>query len=72
MSKIYVISNQKGGVGKTIFTLNLGASLAKMGKKVCLKDCDPQTGEYDDGVRLSTTGRTADEYAGDNKRDYRR
>ena len=38
MGKIIAIANQKGGVGKTITTLNLGAAIGEKGYEVLLVD----------------------------------
>lgn len=51
MSKVFVFVNQKGGVGKTTSVVNLGAYLARAGKKTLLVDFDSQ-GNMTSGVGL--------------------
>lgn len=61
LPRIFAVANQKGGVGKTTTTVNLGAALAELGYRVLVVDLDPQ-GNASTGLGINIRGLQASMY----------
>jgi chromosome partitioning protein len=58
MGLVIAVVNQKGGVGKTTTTVNLGAGLARAGQRCLIVDCDPQSNASRSVGLSNATGHT--------------
>ena len=59
--RVLVVANQKGGVGKTTTTINLGTALAAIGEQVLVIDLDPQ-GNASTGLGIDRRNRVTSSY----------